>query len=132
MSYLLGTKSGYYIVIQGGDMSGIQRTGYLTPRDVPENTASNILTSLNAAISPQELASTLRFSGTNSVGRKLAYNIWKSRNQLGDFRDMNQIFAIPQIGRKRFAQIVDALSGGDNDKKKGNSSVPGIFNSTDG
>ena len=92
-------------------MSDSKQAKYIRPEELTPSLAKSVLASLNMARSSEELAADIEVSGERDVGQKVAQNILIRRTQLGGFKDLSQVFAVPQVGPERFTEIVNALSG---------------------
>jgi hypothetical protein len=92
-------------------MSNRNRIKYMRPEELAASTVKNVLDSLNIVRSSEELATDIEIHGERDIGQKVAQNILLRRTQLGGFKNINQVYAVPQVGPERFTEIVDALSG---------------------
>ncbi|MDP3878775.1 MAG: helix-hairpin-helix domain-containing protein [Dehalococcoidales bacterium] len=91
-------------------MSDSKQAKYTRPEEINTGTASNVLASLNTTRSSEELAAIIEISGERDIGQKVAQNIIARRTQLGGFKDLSQVLAVPQVGPERFTEIVRTLS----------------------
>jgi serine/threonine-protein kinase len=82
---------------------------YIKPEDVPEEEAKRVLDFLNSAKTAKEIADAVKFSEERDVGVKIAQHILNARAKLGGFTHLKQVDSIPQVGHKRFSDIVNAL-----------------------
>jgi hypothetical protein len=92
-------------------MSYGNRVKYTRPEELTASIAKNVLASLNMSRSSEELATDIEIRGERDIGQKVAQNILVRRTQLGGFKNLSQVFAVPQVGPERFTEIVKALSG---------------------
>ena len=79
------------------------------PQDVPEFKAERVLQFLNTAKTANEIAETIEIPGERDVGIRLAQKILDRRRELGSFKNLTELAEVPQVGPKRFTQIVDVL-----------------------
>lgn len=91
-------------------MSPDKQPEYIRPEDVKPDISKKVLGSLNTARSAEELAAAIEVIGERDVGLKVAQNIITRRTQLGGFKNLNEVAAVPQIGQERFTEIVNTLS----------------------
>ena len=83
---------------------------FLVPEDVRPAHAQQVLDYLNRATSTQQIADAIEFPEQPDIGLRLAQRILSRRAELNGFRSLDQVYAVPLIGPKRFTQIVLALS----------------------
>jgi len=83
---------------------------FLLPEDVRPAHAQQVLDFLNRATSSQQIADAIEFPEQPDIGLRLAQRILSRRAELNGFRNLDQLYAVPLIGPKRFTQIVLALS----------------------
>ncbi len=83
---------------------------FLEPEDVPGEAARRTLSFLNRAKTAQEIADAVEFPGERDVGVRVAQRILDERGKLGQFVELKQLYAVPQVGPERFSEIVWALS----------------------
>jgi len=91
-------------------MSG-SKQAYLKLDELSSGVTKNVLAALNTAKSSEELAADIEISGERDIGQKVAQNILVRRTQLGGFKNLSQVLAVPQVGLERFTEIVKTLSG---------------------
>lgn len=91
-------------------MTSAKRGEYLKPEDVSSSQAERVLVFLNAAKTAEEIASTIEIPGERDVGLGVARNILDQRVKLGKFKDLSQLYDVPQVGPERFSEIVKTLS----------------------
>ena len=82
---------------------------YLRPEDVEPAAAKKTLDFLNAAKTADEIASAVEIPGERDVGLQVARNILEKRAELGEFKDLRQVFEVPQVGAERLTEMVDTL-----------------------
>ena len=84
---------------------------YLGPNDVDSERASKILNRLNSLNSAEEIMGIIgTYEGKRVLGNRIAQRILKAKNEIGKFKDLNQIAVLPGIGAKRFVIIMSALA----------------------
>ncbi len=84
---------------------------FIRPEEVSPSDARRVLDFLNAATTPEEIASAIEFPGELDIGLRLARRILDRRRQLGSFTSLQQVADVPLIGPERFTEIVRALTG---------------------
>lgn len=84
---------------------------YLDPGQVDPERAKVVLEFLNAAKTPDEIATAIEFPGEPDIGVRLAERLLRAREELGGFTDIKQVRAVRLIGPERFTEIVAAISG---------------------
>ncbi len=90
-------------------MDNKTKKAYLRPEDVEPARAKRVLSFLNT-VAADEIADAIEFPGERDVGIKVAQNILARRVQLGGFKNLRQVAAVPQVGLERFTEIVNALA----------------------
>jgi len=94
----------------GEEMEAKPEEAYLRPEDVSDTQAEKILTFLNVAKTPEEIAEAVEFPAERDVGVKLSRNILARRKKLGTFKTLKEVADVPQIGPERFTEMVKAIS----------------------
>ena len=79
------------------------------PQGVLEEEAERVLEFLNTAKTAAEIAGAIEISGERDIGIRLAQKILDRGRELGGFKNLTEVADIPQVGSKRFTQIVAAL-----------------------
>jgi hypothetical protein len=93
------------------DTSGKSCKVYLKPRDIPLREAARILNRLNSFNSAEQLNSTVQNRTKQMIlSTGDARRILHSKEELGEFKDLQQVAVIQRIGAKKFNLIVRALS----------------------
>lgn len=90
-------------------MNSQAKKAYLKPEEVEPAKAKRVLAFLNAAAAASEIAEAVEFPGERDVGIGVAHSILARRAQLGGFKNLRQVAAVPQVGPERFTEIVNAL-----------------------
>jgi hypothetical protein len=80
------------------------------PSQIDPVRARAIIAFLNAAATPEEIATAIEFPGEPDIGVRLAERLLRERDELGGFTDLRQIRSIRLIGPERFTEIVTALT----------------------
>jgi hypothetical protein len=93
-------------------MSSEERKRPVSPKDVPEEHAKNVLEFLNTAENALEIADAIELPGERDVGIRVAQNIIDKRAELGQFKNLSQVDEVSQVGPERLSQIVTTLGGG--------------------
>ena len=84
---------------------------YVRPKDVDPIVASKVLAWLNSSNTAHEIENTIaRYAGEGVLGIRIAKKILHEKVELGGFKYLQQVAAVPGIGIKRFNVIVYALS----------------------
>lgn len=83
---------------------------YSDPSQIDPVRAQAIIAFLNAAATPEEIATAIEFPGEPDIGVRLAERLLRERDELGGFTDVRQIRSIRLIGPERFTEIVTALA----------------------
>lgn len=84
---------------------------FLLPEDVSAEHARQVLDFINQAPSAQVIAEAVELPGELDVGVRIGQRIINRRTELGGFRTLDQLYAVPYIGPERFTEIVVSLSG---------------------
>lgn len=84
---------------------------YLEPEDIKPADARKILAFLNAAQTPEEIATAVEIAEERDVGVRIARRILERHRALGVFTDLRQVTDVPLVGPERFTEIVTTLSG---------------------
>ncbi len=92
-------------------MADRKQLKYTRPEELTQSAVKNILATLNMAKSSAELGADIEVSGERDIGQKVAQNLLLRRTQLGGFKNISQVYAVPQVGPERFSELVEALSG---------------------
>jgi subtilisin family serine protease len=82
---------------------------YIRPGEVPPSLAEKVLAFLNTAKTAEEIAEAVEFPKERDVGIKVAQNILVRRDELDGFKNLRQVYKVPQVGPERFTEIVRAL-----------------------
>jgi hypothetical protein len=82
-----------------------------TPETVPPAAAATVLAFLNAATTPEEVATGIELPEELDIGLRMGRRLLDRRAQLGGFRTLAQVAEVPLVGPIRFDQIVRALTG---------------------
>jgi hypothetical protein len=69
-----------------------------------------VLDFLNSAESAELIDAAIEIPQQPDIGPQLALRLFRRRQELGQFSNLNQVYAIPYIGPQRFTQIVISLS----------------------
>jgi hypothetical protein len=82
----------------------------LRPRDIDSIIVVKVLTLLNSLNTPKEVknAITMR-AGERVLSIRIAQRIVNKREELGRFKDLEQVAAVPGIGIKKFNAIIYAF-----------------------
>lgn len=84
----------------------------ISPKDVSTEDARKILEFLNSARTSKDIADAVEFYGERDVGLKVAERILQKRSEMGgSFKSLDDIANVPQVGAKRFTDIVLSASG---------------------
>src|SRR3989337_3847611 len=83
----------------------------VSPEEVNEETSKRVLKFLNAAKTPEEIATAVEIPEERDVALRVAQNILATRANLGEtgFTEIKQVAEVPQIGPERFSEIVSSL-----------------------
>ena len=85
---------------------------FLEPADFSAVQALQILTVLNDATDPRQLAQRIEIAGEPDIGERLAQRLLEARARLpGGFSRLEQVLAVPQIGPERFSDLCTAIIG---------------------
>jgi len=83
---------------------------YLLPEEISAADARQVLEFLNSAESAEQIDAAIEIPQQPDIGPQLALRLFRRRQELGQFSNLNQVYAIPYIGPQRFTQIVISLS----------------------
>ena len=91
-------------------MSALVTKNIIRPKDVTPTVVSKVLDFLNSANTADKIVNTITmFAGDRVLSFRIAQRILHERTELGGFKDLREISAIPGIGHKTFTAIVHAL-----------------------
>ena len=82
---------------------------YIKPQDVKPSLAKTILTFLNTAKTTEDIAGIVELPGERDERIMIARNLLARRDELGGFKSLKDIAAVPHIGPKRFTEIIMAF-----------------------
>lgn len=81
-------------------------------KNVNSEISSKILDRLNSLNSAEEIASVVAtYAEQRVLSIRIAQRIFSMKEELGRFRSLQQVAAVPGIGVKRFTSIMNALGG---------------------
>ena len=84
---------------------------YSRPSDVESTIALKVLDWLNSLSTPAEITNVVRvYAGERALSVRNAQRIFNGRKELGSFKDLGQVAAVPGIGVKKFSAIVNAFN----------------------
>ena len=86
------------------------RAEYLRPEDVRLEHAQEVLSFLNTAETPEQIAANVEISREWDVGVRVGQHILDRREELGGFTSLQQVRDVPQVGPERFTEIITTLS----------------------
>ena len=96
-------------MIEKGRIVRRETISLIDPKDVDEDTAREVLEFLNKAKDKEEIADFVEFEGRRDVGAKIAERILAKREEVKEFRSLEDVAEIPMIGPKRLADIIEAV-----------------------
>ena len=83
----------------------------IRPKDVSPSVTNKVLSFLNSINKADEFARTVdMFAGEKVLSTGIAQKILNKKEELGGFKDLQQIAVVPRIGTKKFTAIVSAIS----------------------
>jgi len=84
---------------------------YLRPSDIPQEKAKQILFRLNSLNSADQLEwFTNQYTRKKLLTHRDAQRIIRTKIELGQFRNLQQVACVPRIGAEKFHSIVSMLS----------------------
>lgn len=85
---------------------------YWWPKNINSETSGKILDRLNSLNSAEEIVTVVAtHAGQRVLSIRIAQRIFGTKEELGRFRDLRQIAAVPGVGTKRFTSIMNAFGG---------------------
>ncbi len=79
------------------------------PKDIDEEISNAVLEFLNSVKDKEEIADFIEFEGRKDIGIKIAERILAKREEIKEFKSLEEVADIPMIGPKRLADIIEAV-----------------------